>query len=241
LFQDPYKDKFTDFNDSPSSYAQVDTWQVQLNASKKVDLIAGKLPPNPVQLAIALQTKVAQEAYDAVINVPLLYYDESTTPFLAQKAKDDAYALQQVQVDLAKDAMAAANSPSMLNPSVFLRAVEGPASMVQAETKIFNVKAPSITLQTNPLTSTTCSVSLSPLSGITLQQSPLCTLDLNEMNEIVLRSGPTTSAEFTPTFVSINCLTNAIAMSSTGLNVDAPKITLTGALVQIGSGLKVLG
>ena len=218
---------------------------MQQRASKKIVVTAGIFPPDPspdpVQIAITLQNTSAQAAYDAVINADLLFYDEHTTPFLAQKAKDDAYAAAQVQVDAAKAAAAAANGPYMVNPSVFLRAIEGPASMVQAETKIFNVKAPLITLQTNPLTSETCSVSLSPLSGISLQQSPLCTLDLNEVNEIVLRSGPTTSAEFTPTFVSINCLTNAIAMSSTGLNVDAPKITLTGALVQIGSGLKVLG
>ena len=166
---------------------------------------------------------------------------EDRTLELAQQAYDASFTAGQAAVDSVKAALVAENSYFMTNPSILLKALGGPGSMVQVEAPIFNVKAPLITLQTNPETTETCSVSLDPLSGISLQQSPLCTFNLTETNEIVMRAGATTSVELTPTFASINCVTNAIAMSETGVNVDAPKITLTAPLVQIGAGLKVLG
>jgi hypothetical protein len=222
----------------------VDTWQVQQRASKKIVVTAGIFPPDPspdpVQIAITLQNTSAQAAYDAVINADLLFYDEHTTPFLAQKAKDDAYAAAQVQVDAAKAAAAAANGPYMVNPSVFLRAIEGPASMVQAETKIFNVKAPLITLQTNPLTlEAGASVSLDPLA-IALQADPLTNMKLTPAG-VEVNAGPTVSLFLSPTVVGLISDPSSIQISPFEVSIESPTITLTGSLVQIGAGLKVIG
>lgn len=241
----PFKSKFIDFKEGPTSSIAVDTWQIQQQASKKIALTAGVFPPDPtpdpVQIAIAAQNAAAQAAFDAVFFDLFLSMSrgEDATLGLAQDAYNVAFAAEQAGVDAVKAATAAENGPYMVNPSVLLRAIEGPASMVQAEAKIFNVKAPLITLQTDPLTLETGSISVDP-AAIAIQVDPVTNMKLT-LAGVEINAGPTARIVATPEGHALNSETSTVTITPAEVIIASPTITLMGDLVQVGAGLKVLG
>jgi len=249
----PYKEKFNDFEDPPTTSLSMDPTSMASSATHAILIEAGErrfLDPalnTLMKLKKASKklqdesTKAATEAYDLVMQTPNM--DPSLQAALAKQHKENVENLAMPGIRAALAAEVPAEAFYLANPSLFLSAGTKTSllSAIKANAPNFNVIADSISLSdTDPSIRGLFVKKLPP--SIKLVNTPVT-------HEIRMDAGGTTltfgvsEIQLKPTEIVIKNGTGSISVTPTEVVITAgtQKVGIGAAFVKIGRGLKVIG
>ena len=250
----PYKDKFTDFEDPPTTWVSIDPSSIANSATHAILIEAGDrqfLDPALNTLMMLKKaskelqdktTKAAEKAYDLAMETP--NPDQILRVALAKQAQEAVELLALPFIKAAQSAEMSAEAVYLANPSLYLSAGTQTSmlSAIKAKSPNFNVIANSISLSDTDI----------PIRGLFVKQLPTPSIELVNTpvtHEISMAAGGTTlkfgvsEIQLKPAEIVIENGLGSISVKPTGLTfkVGPVSVQITPYIQKWGSGLKIIG